>query len=236
MQVTQEMQVWTLGWEDPLEEGIGNPLQYSCLENPMNRRAWGATVYRVAKYQTWLKWLSKHARFRKTEPVYTYTRYLYIQTSFPGGSGDKSICLQCGRHGFNPWVGKIPWRSKWQPTPVLLPGKLIRQQTHETKWQFDVCYETVRASLSRAVWAGCTALRPPGPRTVPWTLGHRCLLDTNLKTLQTIWVGCLGSGGIQGEQTNMRMIYPSEDFMLWPQSEVSAAHRMALMKPSSQKA
>ena len=25
--------------------------------------------------------------------------------------------------GFNPWVGKIPWRRKWQPTPVLLPGK-----------------------------------------------------------------------------------------------------------------
>ena len=24
---------------------------------------------------------------------------------------------------FNPWVGKIPWRRKWQPTPVLLPGK-----------------------------------------------------------------------------------------------------------------
>ena len=24
---------------------------------------------------------------------------------------------------FNPWVGKIPWRKKWQPTPVLLPGK-----------------------------------------------------------------------------------------------------------------
>ena len=25
--------------------------------------------------------------------------------------------------GFNPWVGKIPWRRKWQPTPVLMPGK-----------------------------------------------------------------------------------------------------------------
>ena len=25
--------------------------------------------------------------------------------------------------GFDPWVGKIPWRRKWQPTPVLLPGK-----------------------------------------------------------------------------------------------------------------
>ena len=31
--------------------------------------------------------------------------------------------VQCGRPGFNPWVGKIPWRRKWQPTPVFLPGK-----------------------------------------------------------------------------------------------------------------
>ena len=34
-----------------------------------------------------------------------------------------SVCLQCGRPSFYPWVGKIPWRRKWQPTPVLLPGK-----------------------------------------------------------------------------------------------------------------
>ena len=27
------------------------------------------------------------------------------------------------RHGFDPWVRKIPQRRKWQPTPVLLPGK-----------------------------------------------------------------------------------------------------------------
>ena len=38
-------------------------------------------------------------------------------------SDGKSICLQCGRPGFDPWLGKIPWRRKWQPTPVLLPGK-----------------------------------------------------------------------------------------------------------------
>ena len=33
--------------------------------------------------------------------------------------------LQCRRHrrsGFDPWAGKIPWRRKWQPTPVFLPG------------------------------------------------------------------------------------------------------------------
>ena len=36
----------------------------------------------------------------------------------------QSVCLQYGRHGFDPWVGKIPWRRKWQLTPVFLPGKI----------------------------------------------------------------------------------------------------------------
>ena len=39
-------------------EGNGNPLQYSCLENPMDRGAWWAAIYRVAQSQTQLKWLS----------------------------------------------------------------------------------------------------------------------------------------------------------------------------------
>ena len=42
--------------------GNSNPLQYSCLENPMNRGAWWVTVHRVANSQTWLKWLSMHIR------------------------------------------------------------------------------------------------------------------------------------------------------------------------------
>ena len=40
-----------------------------------------------------------------------------------------SICLQCGRPGFDPWVGEIPWRRKWQSTPVLLPGKSHGQRS-----------------------------------------------------------------------------------------------------------
>ena len=43
-----------------------------------------------------------------------------------GASGKKSAC-QCRRrkrHRFDPWVRKIPWRRKWQPTPVFLPGKI----------------------------------------------------------------------------------------------------------------
>ena len=47
--VMQETQVQFLGQEDPLEEGNGNPLQYSCLENPKDRGAWRATVYGVTK-------------------------------------------------------------------------------------------------------------------------------------------------------------------------------------------
>ena len=43
-------------------EGRGNPLQYSCLENPMDRGAW-AIVHRVTKSQILLKWLSKHISF-----------------------------------------------------------------------------------------------------------------------------------------------------------------------------
>ena len=48
---------------------------------------------------------------------------------FPGGSDGKSVCLQWGRPGFSPWVRKIPWRRKWHPTPVLLPGKSHGQRS-----------------------------------------------------------------------------------------------------------
>ena len=53
--------VQSLSWEDPLEEGTGNPLQYSCLENPTDREGRQATVHRVAQSQTQLKQLSMHA-------------------------------------------------------------------------------------------------------------------------------------------------------------------------------
>ena len=42
--------------------------------------------------------------------------------SFPGGSVVKNL-LAMQETGFDPWVKKIPWRRKWQPTPVFLPGE-----------------------------------------------------------------------------------------------------------------
>ena len=42
-------------------------------------------------------------------------------------SARKSAC-ECRRCGFDPWVGNILWRRKWQPTPVFLPGESHRQE------------------------------------------------------------------------------------------------------------
>ena len=42
--------------------------------------------------------------------------------------GKESTC-QCKRHRFNPWVGTIPWRRKWQPTPLFLSGKAHEQRS-----------------------------------------------------------------------------------------------------------
>ena len=59
---TQEMQVQFLGWEHSPGEGNGNPLQYSCLVNAMDKEAWRATVHRVTKSQTRLRQLSTPAQ------------------------------------------------------------------------------------------------------------------------------------------------------------------------------
>ena len=64
----------------------------------------------------------------------------------PAKKTKKRIHLQCGRPGFDPWVGKISWRREWIPTPVFLPGKfhgqrslagyspLGRKESDTTKW------------------------------------------------------------------------------------------------------
>ena len=46
-------------------------------------------------------------------------------------SGKESACQcrRCKRCGFSPWVGKIPWRRQWQPTPVFLPRKFHGQRS-----------------------------------------------------------------------------------------------------------
>ena len=76
-------------------------------------------------------------RFRYTAEWFTYTyMYIYIFQIFfwyrlLQHIEYNSLCYTVNpcclsnswRPGFDPWVGKIPWRRKWKPTPVFLPGK-----------------------------------------------------------------------------------------------------------------
>ena len=64
MQEMQEAQVRSLGPEEPLEDENGNPLLYSCWKNPMDRGAWWAIVYWIAKSQTRLS-THTHRFFKK---------------------------------------------------------------------------------------------------------------------------------------------------------------------------
>ena len=48
---------------------------------------------------------------------------------FDGGSAGEESDLQGRRFRLDPYVGKSPWRRKWQPTPVFLPGKCHRERS-----------------------------------------------------------------------------------------------------------
>ena len=64
-------------------------------------------------------------------------------------SGEKSACWcrRCKRHGIYPWVGKIPWRRKWQPSLVFLPGESHEQRSLAgySPWGCKESYTTERA-------------------------------------------------------------------------------------------
>ena len=116
---------WELDTTEPLHfhfslscigEGNGNPLQYSCLENPRDGGAWQAAVYGVAQNRTRLKQLSSRG--------------------FPGSArGEESTC-QCRRHkswAFDPWVRKNTLEKEmaahssvlaWEISQAEEPGRL----------------------------------------------------------------------------------------------------------------
>ena len=63
-------------------------------------------------------------------PTVTDGRFRSVQLlRWCSGKEPGCQCRRHRRHGFNPWVRKISWRRKWQPTPVFLPGKSHRQRS-----------------------------------------------------------------------------------------------------------
>ena len=116
--------------------GHRNPLQYSCLENPMDREAWWAIVHRVKKSWTQLKRLSMYASCRiwVYQIITFYTKAMATHSSTlawkipwmeePGGL--QSMGSWRVRHDWatSPSLfTSMHWRRKWQLTPVFLPGE-----------------------------------------------------------------------------------------------------------------
>ena len=92
----------------------------------------------------------------------THQRQTGNNIAFRSHASDKEPTYQCRRHkrcGFNPWVGKIPWRTKWQPTPVCLPGESHGQRSSagcspwgckesDTSEQLSIQYEAQTRKLT----------------------------------------------------------------------------------------
>ena len=76
-----------------IEEGNGNPLQCSCLENPRDGEAWWAAVYGVAQSQTWLMWLSSSRPHQRSSSPNTSISRASMSMLF-----DVSYFLPPGQH------------------------------------------------------------------------------------------------------------------------------------------
>ena len=87
----------------------------------IDREAWCAVIHGVAK--SWTQLINWTELMYDPINIFLISGGLFSVRYFPGVSDSKSVCLQCGRPGFSPWVRKISWRRKWQSTPVFLPGK-----------------------------------------------------------------------------------------------------------------
>ena len=79
-------------------------------------------------------------------------------------SGQESTC-QCRTCGFIPWIRKIPWRRKWLPNPVFLPGESHGQSNQFSPWdrKGSDTTEWLKSNLSR-------------PREIPPGEGMECAL------------------------------------------------------------
>ena len=150
--------------------GNGNPLQYSCLENPMGRGAWQVIVHRVAKCRTRLNTETHTSAFPGSSAGKEPACNAGDPGSIPGsgrspGEGTgypfqysraslvvswRRISLQCGRPGFDPWVGKIPWRRERLLIPVFWPGECHGLYTPWVLKELDMT-ERLALSLSSTV-------------------------------------------------------------------------------------
>ena len=89
-------------WSDGITASVN--MNLSKLRDSREWGAWRAAVHGVTKCLTQLS-------------NWKIATNMWLSSWLSG----KEHTYQCRRHKFDPWVGKIPWRRKWQPTSVSLP-------------------------------------------------------------------------------------------------------------------
>ena len=65
------------------------------------------------------------------------TKFVLTSLGLPWWLSWQRIRLQCGRPGFDPWVGKIPWRRERLPTPVFWPGEMHGLYSPRSRKEWD---------------------------------------------------------------------------------------------------
>ena len=112
-------------------EGNGNPLQHSCLENPMNGGAWWAAVHGVAKSRTRLSDFPFTFHFHALEKE--MANHSSVLAWRVPGTGEPRGLLSMGSHrvghDWSDLAAWLSWRRKWEPTPVFLPGESHGQRS-----------------------------------------------------------------------------------------------------------
>ena len=106
-------------------EGNGYPLQYSCLENPMDRGAWRAKVHGVSKSHTWLSdWTTRKVAWSRLSVAQDILRnqllafissHLSHGRDFPGGSDSKASVYNAGDPDSIPGSGRSPGEGNGNP-------------------------------------------------------------------------------------------------------------------------
>ena len=114
----------SLGWEDLLEEDMAT--HSSILAWRITRTEGPGGLPSIESQRIthdWSNLACMHALGCRLNLGYLK------ETSAGSLASLERVCLQCRRPGFNPWVGKTHGKRKWQPTPVLLPGKSHGQRS-----------------------------------------------------------------------------------------------------------
>ena len=119
----------TFHWSSYLNILSWSSLPHLCDSVTFNTQGWGLNFWRSSS-AWWSVWFRGAVLFCKQRCI--YFQPCIVIMSFPGGTSGKESACSCRRHkrcGFDPWVGRIPWRRAWQPTPVLLPGECHGQRS-----------------------------------------------------------------------------------------------------------